>query len=249
MSSSAACCSALSPATPTGSQRRSASASTSAWGKAAFWCWFVGFYLAFMPLYVVGLMGMTRRMQHYDVPEWHPWLLVAAAGAVVILAGILLSGRAARREHPPSRGTARHDRRPVDGPVARMVDVVAAAGVQLRRSAPCRGAGRLLADEAARDRARDAGAGAGLSGYRDAEQQRDRLRLRVFRHLRRLRHDLADLVAGELSPLSAPSPLSSSSPGATAPNIDIPAEEVARIDRDNRVARAARRSPRWRPAE
>src|SRR5208283_2568669 len=58
-------------------------------GKAAFWCWFVGFYLAFMPLYVVGLMGMTRRMQHYDNPAWHPWLLVAALGAVVVLAGIL----------------------------------------------------------------------------------------------------------------------------------------------------------------
>ena len=57
-------------------------------GKAAFWCWFFGFYLAFVPLYVVGLMGMTRRMQHYDVPEWHPWLLVAALGAVVVLAGI-----------------------------------------------------------------------------------------------------------------------------------------------------------------
>jgi len=36
------------------------------WGKYAFWCWFIGFYLAFMPLYVLGLMGMTRRMQHYD---------------------------------------------------------------------------------------------------------------------------------------------------------------------------------------
>jgi cytochrome o ubiquinol oxidase subunit I len=59
-------------------------------GKAAFWCWFFGFYLAFMPLYVVGLMGMTRRMQHYDVPAWHPWLLVAGFGAVVILAGIIL---------------------------------------------------------------------------------------------------------------------------------------------------------------
>jgi cytochrome o ubiquinol oxidase subunit I len=57
-------------------------------GKAAFWCWFIGFYLAFMPLYVLGLMGMTRRMQHYDVPAWHPWLLVAALGAAVILAGI-----------------------------------------------------------------------------------------------------------------------------------------------------------------
>jgi cytochrome o ubiquinol oxidase subunit I len=59
-------------------------------GKAAFWCWFVGFYLAFGPLYVVGLMGMTRRMQHYDNPAWHPWLLVAMVGALVILAGILL---------------------------------------------------------------------------------------------------------------------------------------------------------------
>jgi cytochrome o ubiquinol oxidase subunit I len=59
-------------------------------GKAAFWCWFVGFYLAFMPLYVVGLMGMTRRMQHYDVAAWHPWLLIAAVGAAVILAGIIL---------------------------------------------------------------------------------------------------------------------------------------------------------------
>ena len=59
-------------------------------GKAAFVCWFVGFYLAFMPLYVVGLMGMTRRMQHYDVPEWRPWLIAAAVGAVVILVGIVL---------------------------------------------------------------------------------------------------------------------------------------------------------------
>jgi cytochrome o ubiquinol oxidase subunit 1 len=57
-------------------------------GKAAFWCWFIGFYMAFMPLYAVGLLGMTRRMQHYDVAEWRPWLLVAMAGAVVILCGI-----------------------------------------------------------------------------------------------------------------------------------------------------------------
>jgi cytochrome o ubiquinol oxidase subunit 1 len=59
------------------------------WGKAAFWCWLVGFYLAFMPLYVVGLEGMTRRMQHYDVAAWRPWLLVAMVGALVILAGIV----------------------------------------------------------------------------------------------------------------------------------------------------------------
>src|SRR5580704_4891184 len=47
-------------------------------GRAAFCCWIVGFYGAFMPLYVVGLMGMTRRMQQYDVAEWRPWLLIAA---------------------------------------------------------------------------------------------------------------------------------------------------------------------------
>jgi cytochrome o ubiquinol oxidase subunit 1 len=59
-------------------------------GRAAFWCWIVGFYVAFMPLYVLGLMGMTRRMQHYDVATWRLWLLIAAVGAVIILAGIVL---------------------------------------------------------------------------------------------------------------------------------------------------------------
>ena len=59
-------------------------------GKASFWCWFIGFYVAFVPLYILGLMGMTRRMQHYDVPAWHPWLLLAGFGALIILAGILL---------------------------------------------------------------------------------------------------------------------------------------------------------------
>jgi cytochrome o ubiquinol oxidase subunit I len=59
------------------------------WGKASFWCWFIGFYLAFMPLYLVGLMGMTRRMQHYDNLAWQPWLVVAMVGAVIILGGII----------------------------------------------------------------------------------------------------------------------------------------------------------------
>ena len=57
-------------------------------GKAAFWLWFSGFYFAFMPLYVLGLEGMTRRMQHYDVAAWQPWLLVAGFGALLITAGI-----------------------------------------------------------------------------------------------------------------------------------------------------------------
>jgi cytochrome o ubiquinol oxidase subunit 1 len=59
------------------------------WGRASFWCWLIGFYIAFMPLYALGLMGMTRRMQHYDVASWQPWLVVAAIGVVVILVGII----------------------------------------------------------------------------------------------------------------------------------------------------------------
>jgi len=59
------------------------------WGRASFWCWLIGFYLAFMPLYVLGLMGMTRRMQHYDNLAWQPWLVAAAIGAAVILVGIV----------------------------------------------------------------------------------------------------------------------------------------------------------------
>jgi cytochrome o ubiquinol oxidase subunit I len=76
-------------------------------GKAAFWCWLIGFYLAFMPLYMLGLMGATRRMQHYSDVGWQPLMLVALAGAVLILAGIgflalqlwvSIRGRAFRRD-------------------------------------------------------------------------------------------------------------------------------------------------------
>jgi cytochrome o ubiquinol oxidase subunit 1 len=44
-----------------------------------------------MPLYALGLMGATRRMQHYADPGWQPLMLVAFAGSVVILAGIVLT--------------------------------------------------------------------------------------------------------------------------------------------------------------
>jgi cytochrome o ubiquinol oxidase subunit 1 len=60
-------------------------------GKAVFWCWFLGFYLAFMPLYALGLMGATRRMQHYADTSWQPLMVVALIGAVVILIGIMLT--------------------------------------------------------------------------------------------------------------------------------------------------------------
>ncbi|HUC65053.1 MAG TPA: cytochrome o ubiquinol oxidase subunit I [Stellaceae bacterium] len=59
------------------------------WGKAGFWCWLIGFWVAFTPLYVLGLMGMTRRLQHIPDPSWRPLLLVAELGAVIIFCGIL----------------------------------------------------------------------------------------------------------------------------------------------------------------
>jgi cytochrome o ubiquinol oxidase subunit 1 len=60
-------------------------------GKSIFWCWFIGFYLAFVPLYALGLMGATRRMQHYPDTHWQPLMLVALAGATIILLGIVLT--------------------------------------------------------------------------------------------------------------------------------------------------------------
>lgn len=57
-------------------------------GKVSFWCWFVGFYVAFMPIYALGLMGMTRRLSHVDNPVWHVYLIAAFIGAVIIFIGI-----------------------------------------------------------------------------------------------------------------------------------------------------------------
>jgi cytochrome o ubiquinol oxidase subunit I len=57
-------------------------------GKISFWCWFIGFYIAFMPLYALGLMGMTRRLDHVDNPVWHIYLVVAMCGALIIMCGI-----------------------------------------------------------------------------------------------------------------------------------------------------------------
>ena len=59
-------------------------------GKAAFWFAFVGFWITFAPLYVLGLLGMTRRLQHVDVPEWRPWLYVSAAGVAILAVGVVV---------------------------------------------------------------------------------------------------------------------------------------------------------------
>jgi cytochrome o ubiquinol oxidase subunit 1 len=59
------------------------------WGKTSFWCWFIGFYLAFMPLYLLGFMGVTRRMSRFDDPSLQIWFQIALVGAVLIAMGIL----------------------------------------------------------------------------------------------------------------------------------------------------------------
>ncbi|KJY85853.1 cytochrome o ubiquinol oxidase subunit I [Pseudoalteromonas piscicida] len=59
------------------------------WGKASFWCWLVGFFVAFMPLYVLGFLGMTRRLNHTNTPEWNIWLYIACIGAFIIMFGII----------------------------------------------------------------------------------------------------------------------------------------------------------------
>ncbi len=100
------------------------------WGAGAFWCWLIGFYLAFMPLYALGLMGMTRRMQHYDDLAWRPLLIVAAFGTLVILIGIVCQIMQLDRFDPYPRAAPRHDRRSVERPHAGMVDAVAAAAVE-----------------------------------------------------------------------------------------------------------------------
>jgi cytochrome o ubiquinol oxidase subunit 1 len=58
------------------------------WGVWSFWLWVIGFWVAFAPLYVLGLMGVTRRLRHFDDPTFQPFFIVAAFGALLIAGGI-----------------------------------------------------------------------------------------------------------------------------------------------------------------
>jgi cytochrome o ubiquinol oxidase subunit 1 len=58
------------------------------WGRASFVCWVVGFYLAFMPLYVLGAEGMPRRTVEVFHASYEPWLLVAELGGFVLFAAL-----------------------------------------------------------------------------------------------------------------------------------------------------------------
>ncbi|WP_297801806.1 cytochrome o ubiquinol oxidase subunit I [uncultured Brevundimonas sp.] len=59
------------------------------WGLVSFWCWVVGFWVAFTPLYVLGFMGVTRRMRVFDDPAYQIWFVIAAVGVGIIACGIL----------------------------------------------------------------------------------------------------------------------------------------------------------------
>ncbi|HVT53756.1 MAG TPA: cbb3-type cytochrome c oxidase subunit I [Dongiaceae bacterium] len=59
------------------------------WGKAAFWLAFIGFWVTFTPLYILGLQGMTRRLQHINFPEWAPWLYVSLVGVAILILGVI----------------------------------------------------------------------------------------------------------------------------------------------------------------
>ena len=120
------------------------------WGAASFWCWFIGFHLAFMPLYVVGLMGMTRRLQHYDV-------LCLAAMAVGRRGGRgdhsgwnRLSGRPACGVHSSPRAAPRHDRRSMEWPHVGVGNRIAASSLEFCGAAASRRDRRLLGKKATR---------------------------------------------------------------------------------------------------
>ncbi|GAA0461858.1 MULTISPECIES: cytochrome o ubiquinol oxidase subunit I [Sphingomonas] len=59
------------------------------WGKVSFWCWVVGFWVAFAPIYILGLMGVTRRLRVFDDPSLQIWFIIAGLGAALIAVGIL----------------------------------------------------------------------------------------------------------------------------------------------------------------
>jgi cytochrome o ubiquinol oxidase subunit 1 len=59
------------------------------WGKVSFWGWVIGYWVAWTPIYIVGLMGTTRRVRHFDDPSLQIWFIIAGIGALIILVGIL----------------------------------------------------------------------------------------------------------------------------------------------------------------
>ena len=105
------------------------------WGKASFWLAFIGFWVTFVPFYVAGFLGMTRRLQHYDDPDWHIWMLIAGLGALILLCGAIcqVTQIVVSIIHRDELRDATGD--PVGRPLAGMVNSIAAAGFQFRGAA------------------------------------------------------------------------------------------------------------------
>ena len=203
------------------------------WGKAAFWLSLIGFYVVFMPLYVAGLLGMTRRLQHYDVAIWRPWMLIAGFGILIMVAAAvcqviqLVVSIRRREELRDETGD------PWDGRSLEWSTASPPPAVQFRRAAERARRGAVLAHQAPRHRAPAAGGRAALPGDRDAAQQPDRVHHGLLLHHDRLRADLAHLVAGRRRPgrrLCGVRLVRL----ARREEYEIPAEEVARTDRARR---------------
>ena len=163
-------------------------------GKASFWCWLIGFYLAFTPLYVLGLMGMTRRLQHIPDPSWRPLLLVAEGGAVIIFLGILcqLAQLYVSIRTRESRRDLTGD--PWNGRTLEWSTASPPPAYNFAVLPRVRDDRRVLGDEApGTDPGTDPGR-AGLRSHRDAAQQPDRLYHRLLCRGHRLCPDLAHLV-------------------------------------------------------
>ena len=120
------------------------------WGKASFWCWLIGFWTVFTPIYALGLMGFTRRTQHFDDPAVQPYLTIAAIGVFIIMARHPGVHHPTGRQLLPARASARPDGRPVGRADARMVDLLAAATLQLRLHAGRARPRRVVGHEEAR---------------------------------------------------------------------------------------------------
>ncbi|MBA3758042.1 cbb3-type cytochrome c oxidase subunit I [Candidatus Saccharibacteria bacterium] len=60
-------------------------------GRYAFWCWMIGFCMSFIPMYILGMLGATRRLDHYDASTgWQPFFVLMLIGGIIIAIGVAL---------------------------------------------------------------------------------------------------------------------------------------------------------------
>ena len=169
-------------------------------GKSAFWCWFFGFYLTFVPLYMVGLMGMTRRMQHFDRPEWYPWILASGAGALLIMLGIafqvaqlVVSIRTRARRTEPTGD-------PWDGRTLEWATASPPPAYNFAVLPNVEGLDPYWGMKLQALEHLQLNRGAGIRGHRGSTQQSDGIHYRILRGRDRILPHLAHLVAGDTGP-------------------------------------------------